>query len=95
MLNLAFLQDVVDKLQPLSLEFQNDELLVCHVPSKVKQTKSVIDALHNLPGLALIGMLSELNMNDKNELIYKDTGIEKQVERRAFKIEHSPGYKKH
>ena len=39
-------------------------------------------------------MLTKLNLNDNNELIYKDTVTEKQVGRRAPKIEHSPeGYK--
>ena len=72
--HFTFLQDVVDKLRPLSLEFQKDELLVCHIPSK----------------------LSELNLNDNNELLYKDTVLEKRVGRRAPEIEHSPeGYKKH
>ena len=69
--SLTFLQDVFDKLQPLSLEFQKDELLVCHIRSKVEQTKSVIDALHDVPVPALTRMLNELNLND-NEFIYKD-----------------------
>ena len=93
---LNFFQDIIEKLRPLSLEFQKDELLVCHVPSKVEQTKSVIDALHDVPGPAITRMLEELNVNENNELIYKETILEKETGRRAAEVEHSPeGYKKH
>lgn len=40
-------------------------------------------------------MLSELNLNDNNELIQEDTVLEKQVVRKDPEIEHSVGYKKH
>ena len=45
---LTFFQDV-DKLQPLLLEFQNNELLFCYIPGKVKRGKSVIDTLCGVP----------------------------------------------
>lgn len=40
-------------------------------------------------------MLSELNLNDNNELIQKDTVLEKQMVRKDPEIEHSVDYKKH
>ena len=40
-------------------------------------------------------MLSELNLNDNNELIQKDTVLEKQMVRKDPEIEHSVGYNKH
>ena len=93
---MTYLQDLVDKLQPLSLEFQKDKLPVCHMPRKVEQTKSVIDALHDVPRPALTCILRELNLNDNNELIFKDAVFEKQVGWGALEIEHCPeGYEKH
>ena len=77
------------------LEFQKDELLVSHIPGKVEHTKSVIDTLHDAPVPALTRMLSELNLNDNKELIYRETVLEEQFGRRAPGIENSPGHKKH
>lgn len=45
-----FFQCIVLKLGPLSLELQNEELLVCHVPNKVEETKAIINVLHDVPG---------------------------------------------
>ena len=61
------------------LEFQKDELLVSHIPDKVEHTKSVIDTLHDVPVPALTRMLSELNLNDNKELIYRETVLEEQL----------------
>ena len=78
------------------LDFQKDELLVSHIPGKVEHTKSVIDTLHDVPVPVLTRMLSELNLNDNKELIYRETVLEEQFGRRAPGIENSPGgHKKH
>ena len=38
---LHFFQDIIEKLRPFPLQFQRDDLLVCHVPRKLEETKAV------------------------------------------------------
>ena len=94
---LHFLQDVVGVLRPLSLAFQKDDLLICHVPSKVEETKSLIDILIDVPGDAYSYLLNELT-DDVNEghIVYKGTVLKKPTGRRARQIENtSQSFKEH
>ena len=77
---MHFLQDVVGVLCPLSLAFQKDNLLISHVPSKVEETKSLINILIDVPGDAYNCLLNELT-DDVNEghIVYKGTVLKKPI----------------
>ena len=62
-----FLQDLVDKLRPLSLEFQKSELLACHVPRKLEETKAVIDAMCDTPGEALVRLINGMGTDENGD----------------------------
>ena len=94
---LHFLQDVVGVLRPLSLAFQKDDLSICHVPSKVEETKSLTDILIDVPGDAYNRLLNELT-DDVNEghIVYKGTVLKKPTGSRAREIEDtSQSFKEH
>ena len=71
---LTFLQDVLDKLWPLSLEFQKDELLVYHIPITIITITNKVS--HRCPSqctrVSSSSYVKWTESNDNNELIYKD-----------------------
>ena len=94
---LHFFQDIVEKLRPLSLQFQSDDLLVSHVPSKIEETKARIDVLHDSPGEAYTRLLDGLS-SDVNDgyLVYKEVILKKPSGRRSLDVENTPaGFKLH
>ena len=56
-----FFEDIVEKLQPLSLEFQKEVLLVCHIPKKVEEARAMVDVLYDVPEEAYSRLLQGLN----------------------------------
>ena len=85
-------QDIVEKLQPLSLEFQKEELRVCHVPSKVEETKAMVDVLYDVSGEIYSCLLQGLK-DDGNDryLVYQDKVLKKPTGRRAPDINNTSG----
>ena len=91
------MKDVVGVLRPLSLAFQKDDLLLCHVPSKVEETKSLINILIDVTGDSYNRLLNEL-ADDVNEghIFYNGTVLKRSTGRRAREIENtSQSFKEH
>ena len=61
LLYLHFFQDIVERLQPLSFEFQKEVLLVCHIPKNVEEARAMFDVLCDVPGEAYSHLLQGLN----------------------------------
>ena len=94
---LHFFQGILEKLQPLSLEFQKEELLVCQVPRKNEETKALVDVLYDVPGEAYSRLLQGLkdDVNDRY-LVYQDTVPKKSTGRRAPDTDNtSEGFQEH
>ena len=94
---LHFFQDIVEKLRPLSLQFQRNDLLVCHVPRKIEETKAVVDVLQDVPGDAYNRLLKGIS-NDVNEgyMVYKEVTLKMPRGRRAPDVENtSVGFQMH
>ena len=92
-----FLQDMVGVLRPVSLAFQKHDLLICHVPSKVEETKSLIDILIDVPGDAYNRLLNEVTDHvNEGHIVYKGTVLKKPTGSRAREIENtSQSFKEH
>ena len=92
---LFYLQDVVAVLRPVSLKFQQDQLLVCEIPRMVAKASDQIAALSVTRGKNLDRLMSMLKLSEQNrsELLFKDVILDKPEERRVEHIEHTPeGY---
>ena len=95
MFYLFYLQDVVAVLRPVSLKFQQDQLLVCEIPRMVAKASDQIAALSVTRGKNLDRLMSMLKLSEQNpsELLFKDVILDKLEGRRVEHIEHKPeGY---
>ena len=64
---LHFIQDLVNSIRFLSLEFQKSDLLACHVPRKLEETKARVDSLCETPGDAQNRLYEALSINENGE----------------------------
>ena len=82
---LYFLQDLVETMRPVSLKFQQNNLLFCEVLciGLCAGVSSSIEALSITPGLSYSRLMTELNLHSERsyESLYKDVILEKQLER--------------
>ena len=89
---LFYLQDVVGVLRPVSLKFQQDQLLVCEIPRMVAKASDQIAALSVRCSKNLDCLMSMLKLREQNpsELLFKHVILDKPEGRRVEHIEHTP-----
>lgn len=95
---LFYLQDLVAVLRPLSLKFQQDELLVCEIPRLVSKAIDQIESLSVTRGQNVERLMSSLKLHPERsyDLMFKDVILDKPEGRRVEPIEHTPeGYDKY
>ena len=89
---LHFLQDLVETMRPLSLKFQQNDLLSCRIQRIIVGVSSSIEASSLTSGPSYIRLMTELHLYPEcsYELLYKDVILEKPDGRRDAKVEHNP-----
>ena len=77
---------------PVSLKFQQNDLLPCEIPHIIASVSSSIETLSITPGPSYSRLMTELNLHPERwcELLYKDIILEKPYSQRDAKVDPNP-----
>ena len=74
---------------PVSLKFQQNDVLPCEIPHIIASVSSSIETLSITPGPSYSRLMTELNLHPERwcELLYKDIILEKPYSQRDAKVD--------